>query len=203
MPTVNVHAAKTDLSRLVDLAAAGEDVIIANAGRPMVRLVPVTHRRPPAERIRDTERHGPDRRRLRRAAPRTDSAGLRSRAVNLLLDTQALLWWKQGSRKLGARARRAIERDAATVRVSAASAWEIALKSHAGRLRLAESLHAWSAGRASARGLSRDERHDRACGGGRFLAGSPRRSLRRLLIAQARHDGLRMSPRMSPSMTTM
>lgn len=63
--------------------------------------------------------------------------------MNLLLDTQALLWWKEGSRKLGPRARRAIERDAATVRVSAASAWEIAIKSRAGRLRLAEPLHTW------------------------------------------------------------
>jgi PIN domain nuclease of toxin-antitoxin system len=63
--------------------------------------------------------------------------------VNLLLDTQALLWWKEGSRKLGRRARRAIDRDAATVRVSAASAWEIAIKSRSGRLRLAEPLHTW------------------------------------------------------------
>lgn len=42
MPTVNIHAAKTHLSRLVDNAAAGEEVIIARAGRPLVRLVPVT-----------------------------------------------------------------------------------------------------------------------------------------------------------------
>jgi prevent-host-death family protein len=40
--TVNLHAAKTHLSRLVDQAAAGEDVIIAKAGKPMVRLVPIT-----------------------------------------------------------------------------------------------------------------------------------------------------------------
>jgi PIN domain nuclease of toxin-antitoxin system len=57
--------------------------------------------------------------------------------VNLLLDTQALLWWKTGSRRLGTRARRAIERDAGTVRVSAASAWEIPIKSRTGRLTLA------------------------------------------------------------------
>ena len=63
--------------------------------------------------------------------------------MNLLLDTQALLWWKEGSRKLGRRAHRAIERDAATVRVSAVSAWEIAIKSRSGRLRLAEPLHIW------------------------------------------------------------
>jgi prevent-host-death family protein len=41
MRTVNLHAAKTHLSRLVDRALAGEDVVIAKAGKPMVRLVPV------------------------------------------------------------------------------------------------------------------------------------------------------------------
>lgn len=44
MKTVNLHAAKTHLSRLVDEAAAGEDVIIAKAGKPLVRLVPVAAR---------------------------------------------------------------------------------------------------------------------------------------------------------------
>src|SRR5438874_2291998 len=39
MKQVNLHAAKTQLSRLVDEAAAGEDIVIAKAGRPMVRLV--------------------------------------------------------------------------------------------------------------------------------------------------------------------
>lgn len=41
MKTVNLHAAKTHLSKLVDAAANGEEVIIAKAGRPVVRLVPV------------------------------------------------------------------------------------------------------------------------------------------------------------------
>ena len=45
MKTVNLHAAKTQLSRLVDEAAAGEDIVIAKAGRPMVRLVPVSARK--------------------------------------------------------------------------------------------------------------------------------------------------------------
>ena len=40
--TVNLHAAKTQLSRLVDDAVAGEEIVIAKAGRPMVRLVPVS-----------------------------------------------------------------------------------------------------------------------------------------------------------------
>ena len=42
---VNLHAAKTHLSRLVDAAAGGEDVVIAKAGKPMVRLIPVGTKR--------------------------------------------------------------------------------------------------------------------------------------------------------------
>ncbi|WP_075216974.1 type II toxin-antitoxin system Phd/YefM family antitoxin [Mongoliimonas terrestris] len=38
---VNLHEAKTHLSRLVERAASGEDVIIAKAGRPLVRLIPI------------------------------------------------------------------------------------------------------------------------------------------------------------------
>jgi prevent-host-death family protein len=45
MKVVNLHAAKTHLSRLVDAAAGGEDVVIAKAGKPMVRLVPVAIKR--------------------------------------------------------------------------------------------------------------------------------------------------------------
>jgi len=37
---VNIHEAKTHLSRLVEKAVAGEEVIIGKAGKPMVRLVP-------------------------------------------------------------------------------------------------------------------------------------------------------------------
>ena len=39
--TVDVHEAKAHLSRLVDRALRGEDVVIAEAGRPRVRLVVV------------------------------------------------------------------------------------------------------------------------------------------------------------------
>ena len=41
MQTVNIHAAKTHLSRLVDQAAAGEEIVIARGGRPVARLVPL------------------------------------------------------------------------------------------------------------------------------------------------------------------
>ena len=38
---VNVHQAKTHLSRLLDEVAAGAEVVIAKAGRPVARLVPL------------------------------------------------------------------------------------------------------------------------------------------------------------------
>ena len=41
MRTVNIHAAKTHLSCLVDATAAGEEIIIARAGTPVARLVPL------------------------------------------------------------------------------------------------------------------------------------------------------------------
>ncbi len=40
MDTVNLYQAKTNLSQLVERAAAGEEIIIAKAGRPLARLVP-------------------------------------------------------------------------------------------------------------------------------------------------------------------
>ncbi len=53
---VNVYDAKTQLSRLLDQVAAGEDVVIARAGRPVARLVPYARstapRRPGAWRGR-------------------------------------------------------------------------------------------------------------------------------------------------------
>jgi prevent-host-death family protein len=39
MQTVNIHEAKTHLSRLVEQAAAGDEIVIAKAGRPLARLV--------------------------------------------------------------------------------------------------------------------------------------------------------------------
>ncbi len=46
MKTVNVHEAKTHLSRLLDRVAAGEEIILAKAGEPVACLVPY-HRHGP------------------------------------------------------------------------------------------------------------------------------------------------------------
>jgi prevent-host-death family protein len=40
MTKVNIHQAKTQLSRLVELVAKGEEIVIAKAGKPVARLVP-------------------------------------------------------------------------------------------------------------------------------------------------------------------
>ena len=44
---VNMHQAKSSLSRLVERALAGEDVVIARNGEPLVRLVPIPKEREP------------------------------------------------------------------------------------------------------------------------------------------------------------
>ena len=49
MKTVNVHDAKTQLSRLLERAHAGEEIIIAKSGEPYARLVPLDIRAPKRE----------------------------------------------------------------------------------------------------------------------------------------------------------
>ncbi len=49
MDVVNMHEAKTQLSRLVERAAAGEEIIIARAGKPVARLVAFNSRLKPRE----------------------------------------------------------------------------------------------------------------------------------------------------------
>ena len=41
MLIINIHEAKTHLSRLVDQAAKGEPFVIAKAGKPLVKVVPL------------------------------------------------------------------------------------------------------------------------------------------------------------------
>ena len=56
--------------------------------------------------------------------------------TSVLLDTHALIWWFEGGGKLSARARRVIEDPQTAVLVSAASAWEIAIKQQLGKFRV-------------------------------------------------------------------
>jgi prevent-host-death family protein len=41
MPTVTIHQAKTNLSKLIERASAGEEIIIARGSKPVARLVPL------------------------------------------------------------------------------------------------------------------------------------------------------------------
>ena len=92
MEIANIHEAKSQLSKLVEHAMNGEEVIIAKAGQPMVRLVPVHANESPRlggqwkGRVRIAHDFDTLARRHRRR--------LRHRAVmTLLLDTHAFLWW--------------------------------------------------------------------------------------------------------------
>jgi prevent-host-death family protein len=49
MKTVNVHEAKTHLSRLLDRAHAGEEIVIAKGGKPYARLLPLDQHKPKRE----------------------------------------------------------------------------------------------------------------------------------------------------------
>ena len=49
MKTVSVHEAKTNLSRLLERAHAGEEITIAKSGKPYARLVPLEAQQPKRE----------------------------------------------------------------------------------------------------------------------------------------------------------
>ena len=51
MLTVNIHDAKTNLSKLIDKAVKGESFIIAKAGRPLVKVIAIGEADAPKPRI--------------------------------------------------------------------------------------------------------------------------------------------------------
>lgn len=46
MQVINIHQAKTNLSKLVDAAMHGEEIIIAKAGKPAARLISIDQSKP-------------------------------------------------------------------------------------------------------------------------------------------------------------
>ena len=60
--------------------------------------------------------------------------------MRLMLDTHALIWALEGSRRLSKAARRAIEKPDNEILVSAVSAWEIAIKKAMGKLQVPDDL---------------------------------------------------------------
>ena len=105
--------------------------------------------------------------------------------MRVLLDTHAFLWWIADSARLSGAARRAIEDDANTIFVSAASAWEIATKHRIGKLAQAEAVALDVAGSIAGQGFEGLAMTvDDAERAGR-LPGPHRDPFDRVLIAQA------------------
>jgi PIN domain nuclease of toxin-antitoxin system len=110
--------------------------------------------------------------------------------MRMLLDTHTLLWWMIGDPRLSAKARTAVGASGAEVYVSAASAWELAVKVRLGKLpeasrlthRLAESL-----AEQDFKALPISLEHARLGG---LLPGAHRDPFDRVLAAQALLDDL-------------
>jgi PIN domain nuclease of toxin-antitoxin system len=64
--------------------------------------------------------------------------------VNFLLDTHVLIWWMEGSSKIGRRTKKALLHPDAAVWVSAANIWEISIKAALGRLDPFEPPEDWT-----------------------------------------------------------
>jgi len=109
--------------------------------------------------------------------------------VNLLLDTHVLIWWDEG-RRLSAASRRAID-EADDVYVSAASAWEVAIKTALGRLRPSRTMEQAAADSGFLE-LAVTFRHAARVA---TLAPHHRDPFDRLLVAQAEEEGLALVTR--------
>jgi PIN domain nuclease of toxin-antitoxin system len=110
----------------------------------------------------------------------------------LLLDTHALLWWACGAPRLSRRARQAIGDDTNVVFVSAASAWEIAIKQSLGRLPAARADPFEALRRTGLAELPVTVEHARAT---RSLPLLHRDPFDRMLVAQAQLEGLSLVSR--------
>ena len=136
-----MHEAKSQLSRLGKAAWQGEEVVIARAGEPYLRLVPyregLTRRELGA--LEGADPHCPGLRRdaaggHRRVLEIEDIRRRTGITVRLLLDTHVLLWSLTDPRKMSGRTREAVEDARNDVFVSAVSGWEIAVKRALGKL---------------------------------------------------------------------
>jgi PIN domain nuclease of toxin-antitoxin system len=112
--------------------------------------------------------------------------------VKLLLDTHVWLWWNTESERLAPAAVRQIENPRNDVFLSAASVWEMAIKRRLGQLPLPEPVAMYVARRLrsdSVRELPVSAGH---AAGVETLDPLHRDPFDRLLVVQARHEGLRL-----------
>lgn len=109
--------------------------------------------------------------------------------MNLLLDTHVLIWWAEGSNRIGPRTRKAVERPGTSVWISAGSVWEMSIKSGNGSLKVKQPTEKIVLGLLDRgfRSLSISVQHALAV---RELAAHHADPFDRILIAQARHEDL-------------
>jgi PIN domain nuclease of toxin-antitoxin system len=112
--------------------------------------------------------------------------------LRLLLDTHAVLWALGAPAELPAEIRTAIEDPASVVFVSAASAWEMAIKQARGKLRYPAAEISAALGRASLLELPVTIRHAEAAA---ILPPHHRDPFDRMLVAQAQVEGLSLVSR--------
>jgi PIN domain nuclease of toxin-antitoxin system len=110
--------------------------------------------------------------------------------MRILLDTQCWLWMSLSPERFSSRARRLVEDRENVLYLSAASAWEIAIKYHLGKLRLPEPPAAYVPSRVAALGVqSVAIEHQHALHAG-SLPPHHRDPFDRLLVAQAQLDDI-------------
>ncbi len=111
------------------------------------------------------------------------------RVNRILLDTHVLLWWFQASSKLSPKALAVVRDPETTVLVSAACAWEIAIKHKAGRLEAADLVANFEARLESDRFAELPITVTHAMRAG-LLKESHKDPFDRILIAQAQCEGI-------------
>jgi len=109
--------------------------------------------------------------------------------VSLLLDTHAFLWWVGEPARLPANVRTAIADPATLVYVSAASAWEIAIKRAQGQLAISDEEFEYAMRENGFTELPVTAAHGLAAGA---LPPHHRDPFDRMLVAQAATEGLRL-----------
>ena len=146
---VNVHEAKTTLSKLLERVEAGEEIVIARGGSPVAKLTAIRSPRP--RRVLgflDGEFTIPDD--FNRPLPAPVLKDFEKQALGASSPRHALLPWAAASgERLPAEARALIEDPENDVVYSAASFWEIAIKSALRRSSTATRSIACSLHRAS------------------------------------------------------
>jgi PIN domain nuclease of toxin-antitoxin system len=110
--------------------------------------------------------------------------------MRLLVDTQAFLWWVDGSAKLSRKARRAVADPGNECLFSLASCWEMAIKLSLGKLRLDEPIDTFVPAQLSANRFSLLEIGFRHTARVAKLPFRHRDPFDRLLVAQALEEGL-------------